>query len=192
MASYTLTSITTSSVTVYVSGISSGQSIEIYIRLDPGSAADKVFDETYTSTGTHLIKTCSGLPDGTNFAINVKYQGDWIGAQTFSTKTQAAPTRPRDWQWTSTVSAGSPIRISAAEWNNFCSRINEFRRYKSLSNYSFTTVYSGTPISATIVNQAVSAIKGISGYGSYLYYVSPGNAITAYFFNLLKTELNAI
>ncbi len=190
MASYSISNITSSSVTVYVSGIEAGQEIRIYIRRSSETGV-ALLDETYTSTSTGLSEVCSGLPNGTELTINVRYQGKWIGAQSFSTLVDA-PTRPNDWYWTNAVSSGSAIKISASEWNNFCSRINEFRRYRSLSDYSFATVYSGTQISATIVNEVVKAIKGMSGYGTNLYEVSTGDAITASFFNLLKTELNAI
>lgn len=103
------------------------------------------------------------------------------------------PVRPSDWMWTSTIVSGREIRITASEWNGFCSRINEFRAYKSLSNYSFTTVVSGTTkISAAIVNQARTAISAISGHGSLPSAAIAGGALTASFFNSLSSALNAV
>jgi len=100
--------------------------------------------------------------------------------------------RPDDWSWWSTVSSGSPIAITAREWNAFCTRINEFREYAELSSYSFTSVSKGTPISATIVNQARSAISGISGHGTLPSAAVSGGKITATFFNRLASALNSI
>lgn len=100
--------------------------------------------------------------------------------------------RPDDWSWWSTVSSGSPIAITAREWNAFCTRINDFREYAELSSYSFTSVSKGTPISATIVNQARSAISGISGHGTLPSAAVSGGKITATFFNRLASALNSI
>lgn len=58
--------------------------------------------------------------------------------------------------------------------------------------YGFTTVSRGDDFTATIYNQAVNAIKGISGYGTYLDTVSKGDNILANHFISLRDELNAI
>lgn len=100
--------------------------------------------------------------------------------------------RPDDWSWNSTIRAGADIAISAPDWNNFCSRINEFRAYAGLSSYSFTTVSRGTVISAAIVNQARTAISAISGHGTLPSAAVPGDEITARFFNTLTSALNSI
>lgn len=100
--------------------------------------------------------------------------------------------RPDDWSWWSTIKTGSPIAITAKEWNAFCTRIDEFREYDELSPYPFTSVSKGTLISAEIVNEARSAIGSISGHGTLPSKVSSGDAITASFFNALKTALNSI
>ena len=49
--------------------------------------------------------------------------------------------------------------ITHAEWNNFTSKINEFREYKNLSPYSFTNAYTDLAFSSTVMNQAVVAIN---------------------------------
>lgn len=101
--------------------------------------------------------------------------------------------RPDDWEWTSTIESGAAIEISALEWNLFCDRINEFRVYQELKEYSFTTVVSGQVISAAVVNQAISAISAISGHGTLpSQAVSGVTKITARFFHQLKDALNAI
>lgn len=108
-------------------------------------------------------------------------------------KTLAKPNpRPSNWSWVSTVSAGATIALTATEWGNFCSRINEFRTYKGLSGYPFSSVSPGDIISAAIVNEARSAINGMSGHGTLPSAAVPGGEITASFFDSLKNALNAI
>ena len=101
--------------------------------------------------------------------------------------------RPNNWSWTNTISSGSQIKLTAAEWNSFTSRINEFRDYKGLSAYSFTTAISGTtPIEYTICNQAYTAINAITGHGTMPAQLTNGGPLYASFFNGLKDALNAI
>lgn len=103
-----------------------------------------------------------------------------------------AGSRPSDWQWWNSIYQGAKIKISADEWNSFCARINEFRAYKGLASYSFTKVSSGNKISASVVNQAVTAISAIPGHGTLPNSVYVGNPIKASFFNSLQTALNGI
>lgn len=101
--------------------------------------------------------------------------------------------RPENWSWRSTIVRGAPIALTAAEWTDFCSRINAFRAYKSLQQYSFTSVTRNvTPVSAAIVNQARAAIAAMSPPTSLPAVVSSGNPMTAAFFNGLKNALNSI
>jgi hypothetical protein len=76
----------------------------------------------------------------------------------------------------------------ATEWNNFCTRINEFRAYKGLSNYSFTTVSSDNNCTPTIINQAVNAINEI---GFSISSVSTGSIPASVFINM-RNALNSI
>lgn len=108
--------------------------------------------------------------------------------------------RPANWEWTTDISPTSYVPmdsegfhpVTATEWNNFTNRINEFRTYTGYSNYSFTSVSKGQAFTPSIYNQAVEAIKGISGYGSYLSTISSGTILTADLFLSLRNELNAI
>lgn len=100
--------------------------------------------------------------------------------------------RPNDFAWTYSKVQGGTFNLTATEWNNLATRINEFRAYKGLSNYSFTTAYSGNNYMAYMYNQARTAIQGISGYGTYIPSVSSGDTVTAYMMNVLVSELNSI
>lgn len=117
---------------------------------------------------------------------------DNSGNSSFTTvRVQYKISRPTNWSWHTTKSKGGSINVTASEWNSFCARINQFRQYKDLSNYSFTSVSSGTLITASIVNQAVTAINAMSPPTSALS-ASKGGVITADFFNRLRDSLNSI
>ena len=81
--------------------------------------------------------------------------------------------RPNNWVWSYTIASGSNVYfvsgkaifiMAATEWNNFTSRINEFRTYKSLSTASFTTVSTNMDVTKEIINQALNAIRAMSAH----------------------------
>ena len=184
--SFEIRSYTSTSVTIRVTSITSGSTIRFLIRKSTSTTA--IIDEEYTATSTTMTKTFSGLSGGTTYVVNVHDGTSWLGAETFTT--DAA--RPWDWAWYSTITQGGVIGLSALEWNTFCERINEFRAYDGLSDYNFTYVYKGDVISASIVNEARTAIASISGHGTLPSPATSGGAITAAFFNDLKDALNDI
>jgi hypothetical protein len=106
------------------------------------------------------------------------------------------PTRPLNWSWQN-ISAGVSVPkrgealapTTASEWNSFCSRINAFRQYKDMSNYSFTSLTSGTAFSAAIARQAMTAISEISGHGTLPDKIEP---LKAAFWLSLASSLNAV
>lgn len=175
-------------VTMRVSGLKSGQTVQFYVRIDPGNTV--YVNSTYTATSSSMTKTFSGLKAGTDYACNVKLDNkDWIGTQYFTTNKAAKP-RPDNWSWYSSIYSGGSIGLSALEWNDFTTRINDFRAYKGLSKYSFTRVSRGMNISASIMNEAVAAIRAMNS--SVPNNVYSGNNISASFFNNLKNALNNI
>lgn len=109
---------------------------------------------------------------------------------TVSAKTSVG--RPVKYYWTYSKQSGSQFNLTADEWNGLLYNINAVRNYKGLSNYSFTYAYSGNNFTAAMYNQAVYAIQGVPGYGSYIYTVSKGDKIYASHLNNLISELNAI
>lgn len=189
MASFSI-SYTATCITITVNGLTAGDEVRFFVRTDPDVGIVCV-DEKHSSASSTLNMSFDGLEAQTRYAANVRINGTWLTAQKFTTPAEAPP-RPSDWAWTSTVSSGSPISLSAAEWNGFCTRINAFRSYMGLDDYSFTAAQSGTAISAAIVNQARSAISGIGGHGTLPSAAMQGGAITASFFHGLRDALNAV
>ena len=187
MASFTV-SCGETTVTMRVSGLTKGQSVRFYVRIDPGSTV--YADGTYTATASSMTKTFSGLKAGTKYACNVELDNKtWIGTKYFTTDSAAIP-RPSDWSWHSSIYSGGYIKLTATEWNDFTARINDFRTYKGLSKYSFTRVSRGTNISASIVNEATNAIRAMNSVATSNVY--SGDNISASFFNSLKNALNNI
>ena len=192
--SFTISAITSSSVMVTVTPTSSYAYYRIMVRLanDPN---DVTYNQEGIYAGSTFSRTVTGLASSTQYLVNVGYNDNggaswqWIGSRSFTT---AGNPRPSSWQWTSTVSVGSPFMISAQEWRNFCDRINAFRAFKGLGAYSFSNVSSGQAVSATIVNQARTAINAVSTHGTLPPQIVSGDTITAYVFNQLRIALNAI
>ena len=101
--------------------------------------------------------------------------------------------RPSYFYWTYPKTSGGTFNLTAAEWNSLCANINQVRLYKGVTwTYPFTTAVTGNDFTANIYNQAVSGIKGISGYGAYLSYHNSGDIIYASDMNLLVSEINAV
>jgi len=71
--------------------------------------------------------------------------------------------RPSNFNWTTPKISGDPTtNLLASEWNALCVKINEFRQYKSLSTFTFTTVNSGGIFYATIFNEVRNNIADMN------------------------------
>lgn len=183
--------VTAYDVTFKVSNLSRGDKVAFYVIQQNPIVNIEYAETVYTAAGSTLKATFDGLQPNKEYAYNFVVNGSvqLSSARYFTTP---ASSRPNDWSWRSAVESGAKIALTATEWNDFCSRINEFRSYKKISSYSFTTVSKGTVISATIVNQARTAIGGISGHGTLPGAAASGDTITASFFNSLVSALNYI
>lgn len=162
-----------------------------------------VYQPSRSTSNTTMTVSASFLDSDASYAVRVfivnsdgeiSYTSNWINITTPNI------IRPENWEWTTTISSTAYVPVdslgfhpvTAVEWNNFTKRINEFREYTGYSDYSFSTVSRGQEFTPVIYNQAVNAIKGISGYGSYLSTISTGTKLSANLFLSLRDELNAI
>lgn len=208
MGSYSVLSKTDTTITLYITGVSVGDAIRVFARYYDDTSSE-VHNNSHTATASSYQYVISGLTPGTRYAVNVGSKSSvssdtttWWGGTDVTTEERS---RPEDWSWTSTVQAGAAMPIvqvgdmtyevmplTANEWNGFTARINEFRVYTGLSEYSFTTVYAGGSLLASQLNQARTAISGISGHGTLPAATSSGSVPKASFINGLKDALNAI
>lgn len=186
---FTLTDNKDSTVTVHVHETSPMDIIQVKV--------DGIIFEIKTSTGSspYTINVSATFTPNINHKIDVSVNGAWIGEQTF----KLVIPRPKNWSWTPTIASEAIIQLTAEDWNNFTNRINEFRKYKGMTDYTFIKVNgltSNTPslISIGFIRPARTAISQISGHGAN--YLPPeiksGDQITASIFNGLKDALNAI
>jgi hypothetical protein len=139
-------------------------------------------DGTYA--GTLTLDSCSGT------APAPTYSGSSVGETATNTGTTTAfysgdvplkgssgggGSRPSNWNWTTLVSGSSTYEfggvlradvVSSIEWNSFCTRINDFRLYKNLPSYSFTTVPSKSSLTSSIYEEARLAISSMTNVPS--------------------------
>jgi hypothetical protein len=101
------------------------------------------------------------------------------------------------WYWSSSWTVGSNLIVSAGSyqstsgngdnsWNGFLYRVNQVRRFKGLSDYSFTYAQSGQPMYATQFNQAVAAISAMNPS------VSVGSNVTQNVTTIQKADFNRL
>lgn len=118
--------------------------------------------------------TVSGLSPSVMYEIRADF---WDGTTQVdeiivSATTDSAPivTRPSDFVWdTSKASgsfmssyAGSPAPVTASEWISLQTRINDFRAYKTIGAYPFTTPTQGNPFQSYFFEQCRTAINEMS------------------------------
>lgn len=107
-----------------------------------------------------------------------------------------AANRPENWSWVSSnIAVDRPLNMTAAEWNDFISRVKEFAAYKGVTlnatyiNASKAT--QGTRMLYSQANAAVQLLKQLSPPTSPPS-VSSGSVIRASFFTGLAASLNSI
>ena len=201
MPSYYLTA-TESSVTFHITAEEGYVYYRLFFRRTDSTdmiLSGKAYFAGVPVTFTHVV---NGLEPSTSYTANVYYSTNTtspenfvMGAQTIVTK--AASGRPSDWVWTTNIAQGLSVPqyegilapITAQEWNAFTTKINEFRKYQKLAEYTFTTATQGGTITAAIIGEATQAIGGLSGHGAIL---TASNAILASFWINLAEALNAV
>lgn len=170
---------------------------------DPPSGTYNIF---ITST-SHSI---TGLAPATLYSILVQpYNGTVSGFGDF-VNVATLGARPSNFSWsfagyhpiTNVLTLGSDklsgygFYISAGEWSELTSRINAFRVYKGLGATTFTSVSFGTNFTATLFNQIITGMSGLSPYftgGNTLPSTkSSGSNISASDLNMFKNCMNSI
>ncbi len=159
---------------------------------DTGVPNDPIAENDDSGGDSNFLISCE-VTAGQTYYIWVRgWSEDTTGTTILNIEVPATASRPSDFSWTLEKKQGETFNLSAEEWNNFTTRINSFRKYKGLTDYEFTSAYSGNDFTASMYNQARLAIQEIDGYGTYIPTVYSEWQISAYMMNVLVSELNSI
>lgn len=208
MASLNTSAVNSTSIYWWVTGLSSNWDDDNYMKIaltsdssgsngssSPPSGIISVMYPPSNGTSTSTSSTLSsGSYSGGNTYTLYGYaqssNGLWyyVGSSTVTMPMD----RPSDFSWSTSKSTGGSFNITASEWNSLCSKINEFRAYKSLGSYAFSTAYSGNNFLATMYNEARNAIYGMNPSTSIPPYRASGETIYATEINRLRDSLNSI
>ena len=190
-ASFSITGVTSKSVTIYVSVGSSTEFI-IYARTDDADKTE-VCNVTLTKT-SNFSYTISGLETGVDYAINVHYDNgnDWCGTDYFTTLALGP------WEWWTTIEKGRPfVPPTADEWNAFEDHINLVLDAYGVTQRDFSDyrAVSGERMLASVANEVRSAIGwcGSDNLDTSLKppWINHGDPLTAEHFHLLRDYLNS-
>jgi hypothetical protein len=167
--------------------------MEIHAYLQSGS--DPVYRQTgitsagnitfsnFTSMKTYVFYAQSFYVDAT--------QKTWSSGYS-SGVTVTCGGRPANFAWGITIQKGQKFYFPATEWTAFTARINEFRRYKSLTDFTFTAVDINDKFFYSIFNEAVTAISQMSPPTSPPSQVATGDKVSEVRLSGLVTSLNSI
>lgn len=158
-----------------------------------------------STTEYSFTEDADGLPfeNGAQYTIRVRSIDTFGNWSLSADKTIVYESvRPSDWSWSVTLSGDIgtinwttkkvTLPISATEWNDFTDKINQFRLYKSLTAYSFSSASTGSDALDSQINQARLAIDEMVPPTSVPSSVSKGGDVTSYTFNRLRDSLNSI
>lgn len=143
---------------------------------------------SYSRNGNYLL--VGGLTPNTTYSFYCKFTKNGYSASSSTIYVTTLNVRPSDFSWTNAVFSTSKFYLPATEWNSFTSRINSFRAYKGLSSYTFTNAIYKNDFTATMFNQARTAISAMGA--SVPSAQSSGNDIYVSYMNGLVSALNSI
>lgn len=170
----------------------------VYINLYDSSNSTLLQEKTLTSSsgsfkyakvddGKYYIRAQSVFANNGVYLYCV----DEDGSRYTLTKSITVSSRPSSFSWTYSKTSGNDFNLRATEWNSFTNKINEFREWKGLNDYTFTTAVKGNTLTAAMFNQAVNAINAMYNTDP-LSSVSKGNTVTAYILNNIVSVLNNV
>ncbi|WHH59179.1 C1 family peptidase [Petroclostridium sp. X23] len=154
--------VTETSITVRITNMTgtwSGITLDLYINGNVVAGSNRIAH----SVGD--IITWTGLTPGVQYeiqALSFIEVSITLYSLTAASVTAVTTVRPTNFSWTFQKESGQPFKLTETEWNDFANKINEFRSYKGLSSYFFSTAYNAADFLADMFNQAVSAIAGMN------------------------------
>lgn len=195
------TSSTSSSITVNASGLDSGSGMNGFIFYLGGVSQTTIYSSTTASY------TYNSLSAETNYTVGVATFDNVLNYSTIlstNVTTLALNPRPSNFSWTTTKTSLQDFDLTATEWNGLQDRINGFRLYKGLSEYTinsygaytgttaFTRGSTGQDFMYYQFNQAVNSINDMTPPILPPTTKSSGNSVYASYLNDLVTSLNSI
>ena len=175
------------------SGLASGNFTEVKVNIYSGEGSWTLVSSA-TIVPPNTTAKFTGLTQGVTYTIRswarLYINSTWIESVSNSYDLQSTTSRPANWSWSTVKTSGNDFNLTATEWNNFYSRINEFRVYKGFSSYTFTLASIGSNFTATMFNQAKNAIDAMNATG--ITDRSAGQDVLASYFNTLRDRLNEL
>ena len=181
--------------------------IEIYLYLNGIlSQTQRIYYDNYNS-GERIV-TFTNLSPDTEYKFNaissyhVFPEDSWLNSYNWSNDLYVTTeARPSNFSWDIPKVQGDPAtNLLYSEWNNFGSKINLFRQYRSLSTINFTIAYSGNTFYASMFNEVRNAILPMNGVNlpttklgiSDVVDLNDADDLLASDLNALKDVLNSI
>ncbi|OXS77968.1 fibronectin type III domain-containing protein [Domibacillus enclensis] len=145
----------------------------------------------YSQSGNDFLVT--GLQPSTDYQFRVRgYQGSSYGAWSSAVPGRTLSNIPTAFNWTYAKVQGGEYNLKAQEWNALGSKINQFREYKGLSNYPFSTAYVNAIFYASYYNEVRAAINDMGPVTSIPAIRYAGDDVTAAVLNRLRDSLNSL
>ena len=161
-----------------ITGISSGTFIFDVSGIDPA----------FTQYENYQIRT-------TSYYNGIYSVGDGGGKYEGYFAITSASDRPTNWVWGITSSTTLPTSssgihpVTAADWNAFTAKIDEFRNYLGMGAFGFDYVSAGADFK-TEYNKAIAAIRPMTSYT--LSEITTGTRLSAALFTQLDNAIASI
>lgn len=143
----------------------------------------------------------TGLQEGLTYDFRVRaVKGDEKSPYSRTVTVNIGRRRPEDWRWQYNIRSGGTFYsqssktayvMQASHWNGFTRRINDFREYKGLGQYSFTNATTSSNV-RTCLNQAIDALNPMVDSRYRMGTVGSGEVVTARVFNNLIDNMERI
>jgi len=173
-------------IEVYASGMSGNYTGFKFILYDQWGG--------YLNSSTQTSSVCGfNVNAGTTYILGVQSYFDISGTTIWSyneSRITITNAKPAQFSWSTNVSSRSTFNLLASDWNKFTSRINEWRKMKSLTSVNFTTAISGGKFDAFMFNEANNAINAMISTG--ISNKSRNDPVNANDLNTLVNKMNSI
>ena len=196
----------TNSVTVYVEDLAAGQSIRILIR-PYNDSSTTVVNQDYSVSGSSFSKTYKNLSPNTRYAINVRVDGSWLGADEFTTDKPAIS----KWSWSSSNGTASAAQTKAAYdalinrgplsdfsyrvWNDMCGKVIEIENALGQTWSTKYAQYADTKMTTSDKSLTAKRFNSLRynigrSYSTDIKEVSSGDTVYAWYFTTLARCMN--